>query len=37
VLVRDFSWDPDLPGCVRITVGSPEQNTQLLDALGAAP
>lgn len=34
VLVRDFSWDPYLPGCVRITVGSPEQNTQLLQALG---
>src|SRR5690606_20928892 len=23
VLVRDFSWDPWLPGCVRVTVGSP--------------
>lgn len=33
VSLRDFSWDPDLPGCVRITVGSPEQNDQLLRAL----
>lgn len=33
VLVRDFSWDPDLPNCVRITVGDPAQNDQLLKAL----
>jgi histidinol-phosphate aminotransferase len=33
VLLRDFSWDPYLPGCVRITVGTPEQNDQLLQAL----
>lgn len=37
VLVRDFSWDPWLPGCVRITVGSPPQNEQLLKALAASP
>jgi histidinol-phosphate aminotransferase len=34
VLLRDFSWDPDLPGCVRITIGQPAQNDQLLAALG---
>jgi histidinol-phosphate aminotransferase len=33
ILLRDFSWDPSLPGCVRITVGSPEENTRLLAAL----
>jgi histidinol-phosphate aminotransferase len=36
VLVRDFSHDPALPGCIRITVGTPEQNAQLLKALGAS-
>ena len=36
VLVRDFSWDPWLPGCVRITVGEPDQNDQLLRAWGVA-
>jgi histidinol-phosphate aminotransferase len=36
ILVRDFSWDPCLPGCVRITVGSPEQNARLLETLGAS-
>lgn len=34
ILLRDFSWDPDLPGCIRITVGAPEDNTRLLAALG---
>jgi histidinol-phosphate aminotransferase len=33
VLVRDFSWDRDLPGCIRITVGDPAENDQLLHAL----
>ncbi|TFG84685.1 MAG: histidinol-phosphate transaminase [Chromatiales bacterium] len=33
ILLRDFSWDPLLPGCVRITVGSPEENDKLLEAL----
>ena len=33
ILLRDFSWDPLLPGAVRITVGSPEENTRLLGAL----
>lgn len=36
VLVRDFSWDPFLPGCIRITVGDPAQNDQLLRALERA-
>lgn len=35
VLLRDFSHDPALPGCIRITIGTPEQNAQLLAALGA--
>ena len=34
VLVRDFSWDPALPDCIRITIGTPAQNDQLLAALG---
>jgi histidinol-phosphate aminotransferase len=34
ILLRDFSWDPYLPGCVRITIGTPEQNDRLLQALG---
>jgi len=33
ILLRDFSWDPALPRCVRITVGSPEENARLLEAL----
>ena len=33
VLIRDFSWDPHLPDCIRITVGDPAENTQLLQAL----
>lgn len=33
ILIRDFSWDPSLPRCVRITVGTPEQNDRLLGAL----
>ncbi|MBM4196494.1 MAG: histidinol-phosphate transaminase [Gammaproteobacteria bacterium] len=32
--LRDFSWDTYLPGCVRITIGTPDQNDQLLTALG---
>lgn len=34
VLVRDFSWDARLPGCIRITIGTPEQNDYLLRILG---
>jgi histidinol-phosphate aminotransferase len=33
ILLRDFGWDPMLPNCVRITVGSPADNQQLLKAL----
>ena len=33
VSIRDFSWDPYTPGCVRITIGDPAQNDQLLEAL----
>jgi histidinol-phosphate aminotransferase len=33
VLLRDFGWDPVLPGCIRVTVGDPAQNDQLLRAL----
>jgi histidinol-phosphate aminotransferase len=33
VLVRDFSRDPYTPGCVRITVGTPEENDQLMRAV----
>jgi histidinol-phosphate aminotransferase len=33
ILLRDFGWDPVLPNCVRITVGSPADNEQLLKAL----
>ncbi len=33
ILLRDFSWDPHLPGGIRITVGSAEENDKLLDAL----
>lgn len=33
ILLRDFSWDPRLPGGIRITVGSVEENDKLLDAL----
>lgn len=34
ILLRDFSWDPLLPGGIRITVGSAEENDKLLKALG---
>lgn len=33
VLVRDFSHDRYTPGCVRITVGTPEENDQLMRAV----
>ncbi len=33
ILVRDFSRVPRLEGCLRITVGSPGENTRLLEAL----
>jgi histidinol-phosphate aminotransferase len=33
LLVRDFSGAPGLPGCLRISIGTPEQNERLLAAL----
>lgn len=33
VSIRDFSWTPYTADCVRITIGSPEQNRQLINAL----
>jgi len=33
VLVRDFSRWPRLDDCLRITVGTPDENDRLLDAL----
>jgi histidinol-phosphate aminotransferase len=33
ILLRDFSHDPMLPGGVRITVGSADENAKLLNAL----
>lgn len=34
VLVRDFSDNPYLPGCLRITVGTAAENRKLLSVLG---
>ena len=36
LLVRDLSANPRLPGCLRLTVGTPEQNERLLAALERA-
>ena len=36
LLVRDFSANPRLPGCLRITLGTPDQNDRLLAALSGA-
>ena len=36
VLVRDFSTTPRLSGCLRVTVGTPDENSAFLDALTAA-
>jgi histidinol-phosphate/aromatic aminotransferase/cobyric acid decarboxylase-like protein len=36
LLVRDFSSYPHLAGCLRISVGTPEQNTRLLDAVASS-
>jgi histidinol-phosphate/aromatic aminotransferase/cobyric acid decarboxylase-like protein len=33
VLVRGFGGDQTLVDCIRITVGRPEDNTQLLEAV----
>jgi histidinol-phosphate aminotransferase len=36
VLVRDFSGAPRLEGCLRVTVGTPEENEAFLEALDSA-
>ena len=36
LLIRDLSANPRLPGCLRLTVGTPEQNERLLAALEGA-
>jgi histidinol-phosphate aminotransferase len=36
VLVRDFSTTPRLTGCLRVTVGTPDENSAFLGALSAA-
>ena len=35
VLVRDVSDWPGLDGCLRVTIGSPDENDRFLSALGA--
>lgn len=35
ILVRDFSYAPGLADCLRITVGTPEENDRLLEAFQA--
>lgn len=36
ILIRDFPREPLLAGCARITIGTPEENDLLLDALRGA-
>ena len=33
VLVRDFSAQPRLSGCLRVSVGTPDENDTFIDAL----
>jgi histidinol-phosphate aminotransferase len=33
ILIRDFSGEPELDNCARITIGSRTENDQLLDVL----
>ena len=35
ILVRDFSYAPGLADCLRVTVGTPEENGVVIDALAA--
>ena len=35
ILVRDFSYAPGLAGCLRVTVGTPGENDEVLAALAA--
>jgi len=37
LLIRDVRSQPGLDACLRITVGTPEQNERLLQALAASP
>jgi histidinol-phosphate aminotransferase len=34
VLIRNCAGWPRLDGCLRVTVGTPDENTAFLDALG---
>jgi histidinol-phosphate/aromatic aminotransferase/cobyric acid decarboxylase-like protein len=36
LLLRDVSRQPRLAGCLRITVGSPDENDRLIASLGSA-
>lgn len=36
VLVRDFATAPGTPGCVRVTIGTPDENDRFLSALEEA-
>jgi histidinol-phosphate aminotransferase len=36
VLVRDFSTAPRLDGCLRVSVGTPEENARFLEGLASA-
>ncbi|MEE8603548.1 histidinol-phosphate transaminase [Euzebya tangerina] len=36
ILIRDFSTKPRLDGCLRVSIGTPEENDAFLTALGAA-
>ncbi|MCZ8132928.1 MAG: histidinol-phosphate transaminase [Steroidobacteraceae bacterium] len=36
LLLRDFSANPQTPGCVRVSVGTPDQNDRLLRSVAAA-
>jgi histidinol-phosphate aminotransferase len=33
ILIRDFTEHPVLQGCMRITVGRPEENVKVLGAI----
>ena len=35
ILVRDFSYAPGLADCLRITVGTPQENDEVLAAFAA--
>ncbi len=36
ILIRDVGAQPGLAGCVRVTIGTPEQNDRLMQAVGEA-